>query len=93
MHAADNRVENVKTADWSDNVSPFWGEVVETAVSPSGISGLLTAGWDTLKGAMVMPMMQYGYSIGLIKFVAITGTVGSSVSSDAQKKKPDVTVT
>lgn len=77
-HAAENGVEDVKTADWSDNVAPFWGEVVESAVTPSGISGLLTAGWDTLKGALVMPMMQHGYTIGLIKFVAITGTVSSS---------------
>lgn len=77
-NAVENGVESVKTADWSENVAPFWGEVVQSAVTPSGISGLLTTGWDTLKGAMVMPMMQYGYSIGLIKFVAISGTVSGS---------------
>lgn len=81
--AEENGLEDIKTDDWSDNVAPFWGEVVESAVTPSGISGLLTAGWDTLKGAMVMPMMQHGYSIGLIKFVAITGTVVSGPPDSA----------
>jgi hypothetical protein len=74
VNTEDMGAEGVKTADWSDNVAPFWNEVVDSAFTPSGVSGLLTAGWETMKGAMVMPMMQRGYQIGLIKFVAITGS-------------------
>jgi tocopherol O-methyltransferase len=66
-------LKNIKTADWSEEVAPFWGEVIKTAVTVEGVSGLLKSGWTTIKGALVMPLMALGFQQGLIKFVLITG--------------------
>ena len=63
----------IVTRDWSEEVSPFWGAVITTALSGAGLSGLLKAGWSTIKGALVMPLMAEGFNIGLIKFVLISG--------------------
>lgn len=54
-------------------MAPFWGEVLSSALSMEGIRGLGGAGWDTMKGALVVPLMQRGYEMGVIKFVIITG--------------------
>lgn len=67
-------MQDVKSDDWSENVAPFWGEVIKSALTPQGVSGLLSTGWDTIKGAIVMPLMQRGFSMGTVKFVIITGT-------------------
>lgn len=67
-------IEDIKIADWSDEVSPFWGEVIKSALSVQGVFGLIKAGWTTLKGALVMPLMAKGLQNGLVKFVLITGT-------------------
>eukprot|EP01023_Acetabularia_acetabulum_P013308 TRINITY_DN1637_c0_g1_i7.p1 TRINITY_DN1637_c0_g1~~TRINITY_DN1637_c0_g1_i7.p1 ORF type:complete len:226 (-),score=44.50 TRINITY_DN1637_c0_g1_i7:282-959(-) len=70
---AEEGITNVKSEDWSDYVAPFWGKVIESALTPQGVTGLLSAGWDTIKGALVMPLMSEGYRMGLIKFVLVTG--------------------
>lgn len=36
-------------------MAPFWGEVIKTAFTTEGITGLLKAGWTTIKGALVSP--------------------------------------
>lgn len=64
--------EDVRTADWSDEVSWFWLAVIGTALTPAGFAGVLRAGPMTLQGALVMPLMQLGYRRGVIKFGAIT---------------------
>lgn len=69
-----NGLQDIKTADWSNEVAPFWGEVVKSALTSEGILGLLKAGWTTIKGALVMPLMAQGFRMGLVKFVLITGT-------------------
>lgn len=73
VHADDVGATHVKSVDWSDNVAPFWDHVIRSALTPAGLAGVLGAGWGTLKGALVMPLMKKGYEMGLIKFVAITG--------------------
>lgn len=108
---------DVRTADWSEEVAPFWKAVIQTALSGAGFAGLLRAGWTTIKvicvecyvlikreetlicsdissvqaidstrltvcpcvciysqGALVMPLMAQGFSMGLIKFNLITAT-------------------
>lgn len=67
-------LRGVKTDDWSADVAPFWRAVIDTALTPRGIWGLLKAGLGTLKGALVMPLMQVGLRQGLIRFVLLTGT-------------------
>lgn len=39
----------IRSADWSEEVSPFWGEVIKSALTAEGIGGLLKAGWTTIK--------------------------------------------
>lgn len=76
MHAADaaesEGFTDIKTADWSEEVAPFWSAVISTAFTRQGIMGLMRAGWDTIKGALVMPLMAQGFKMGLIKFNLIT---------------------
>ncbi|MCY7328106.1 MAG: class I SAM-dependent methyltransferase, partial [Saprospiraceae bacterium] len=40
----------VKSADWSRSVAPFWKAVIRTALRWSSVGGLLRAGWPTIKG-------------------------------------------
>lgn len=70
----DNGMQDIKTADWSEMVSPFWGAVIKSALSTAGVSGLFKAGWTTIKGALVMPLMARGLAKGTIKFNCITAT-------------------
>jgi tocopherol O-methyltransferase len=42
-------VQDIKTADWSQEVAPFWGAVIKSALSAEGFSGLFKAGWTTIK--------------------------------------------
>nr|CAB3447624.1 unnamed protein product [Digitaria exilis] len=65
-------LEDIKTADWSENVAPFWPAVIKSALTWKGLTSLLTSGWKTIRGAMVMPLMIQGYKKGLIKFTIIT---------------------
>lgn len=67
-------MENIRIADWSKEVAPFWGQVIKSALSIQGMVGLLKSGWKTLRGAFVMPLMAKGLQTGLVRFVLITGT-------------------
>ena len=61
----------VRIADWSEAVAPFWGEVIRSALTWRGLTGLLRAGPSTLAGAWAMRYMRAGFRRGTIKFVAI----------------------
>ncbi|KAL6751861.1 S-adenosyl-L-methionine-dependent methyltransferase [Haematococcus lacustris] len=65
-------LQDIRTEDWSEEVTPFWRAVIQMALSGAGLSGLLKAGWSTIKGALVMPLMAQGFQMGLIKFNLIT---------------------
>ncbi|GFR45179.1 hypothetical protein Agub_g6567 [Astrephomene gubernaculifera] len=68
----ENGLVDIQTRDWSEEVSPFWGAVIATALTGEGLAGLARAGWTTIKGALVMPLMAEGFRRGLIKFNVIT---------------------
>ena len=53
-------LQNIRTEDWSKEVQPFWRAVIETALTPRGILGLFRSGMGTMRGALVMPLMQQG---------------------------------
>lgn len=63
---------DIKSADWSHNVAPFWPAVIRSALSWKGFTSLLRSGWKTIRGALVMPLMIEGYKKNLIKFCIIT---------------------
>ncbi|KAI3517135.1 hypothetical protein L1887_16343 [Cichorium endivia] len=65
-------LQDIKTADWSGHVAPFWPAVIKTALSWKGITSLLRSGWKTIRGAMVMPAMIEGFKKDVIKFSIIT---------------------
>ena len=42
-------LQDIRTADWSEEVAPFWGAVIRSALSVEGFKGLFTAGLKTIK--------------------------------------------
>lgn len=36
--------QDIKVADWSENVAPFWPAVIKSALSWKGITSLLSTG-------------------------------------------------
>ncbi len=66
--------QNIKTADWSEAVAPFWDVVVDSAIAPSAILGVLRSGLSTLTAALSLRQMSRGYANGLIKFGLLTAT-------------------
>ena len=67
-------LQNIRTADWSQAVAPFWNVVIDSAFTPKAFFGLLRAGWKTIQGAMSLGLMRRGYERGLIKFGLLCGS-------------------
>ncbi|MGF1601194.1 MAG: methyltransferase domain-containing protein [Thermosynechococcaceae cyanobacterium] len=67
-------LQNIRTADWSDAVAPFWGEVIRSSLNPKVIWGILNAGWGTLQGALAMRYMSQGYRRGVVRLGLLCGT-------------------
>ncbi|GAB2276754.1 Tocopherol O-methyltransferase, chloroplastic [Dionaea muscipula] len=65
-------LQDIRAADWSEYVAPFWPAVIQSALTWKGLTTLLRRGWKTIRGALVMPLMIKGYNKGLIKFAVIT---------------------
>jgi tocopherol O-methyltransferase len=66
--------QNLRTADWSDAVAPFWDDVVGSAFTPSAIVGLLLSGEKTIQAALSLGLMSRGYRRGLIRFGLLCAT-------------------
>jgi tocopherol O-methyltransferase len=66
-------LNNIRTADWSPAVAPFWNVVIDSAITPQAILGLLQAGWTTIQGALSLGLMRRGYERGLIRFGLLCG--------------------
>ncbi|KAK0592950.1 hypothetical protein LWI29_028178 [Acer saccharum] len=65
-------LQDIKAADWSQYVAPFWPAVIRSALTWKGLTSLLHSGLKTIKGAFAMPLMIEGYKKDLIKFSIIT---------------------
>ncbi|MEB3211463.1 MAG: methyltransferase domain-containing protein [Leptolyngbyaceae bacterium] len=72
--AQDLPFQDIQTADWSTAVSPFWSEVIASAISPAAVIGLIKAGPKTIQAALSMRLMQRGYARGLVRFGVLTAT-------------------
>jgi tocopherol O-methyltransferase len=66
--------KELKADDWSIAVAPFWDVVIDSAITPQAILGLIKAGWKTIEGALSLNLMSRGYSRGLIRFGLITAS-------------------
>jgi tocopherol O-methyltransferase len=64
--------QDLRSADWSQAVAPFWDVVIDSAVTPQAVLGLFKAGWKTIQAAISLQLMSRGYDRGLIKFGIIT---------------------
>ncbi len=67
-------LQNIRTADWSTAVAPFWDVVIDSAFTPNAILGLLRSGWGTIQAALSLGLMRRGYQRGLIRFGLLCGT-------------------
>ncbi|MEA5583116.1 methyltransferase domain-containing protein [Nodularia harveyana UHCC-0300] len=67
-------LHNLRTADWSTAVAPFWDFVIDSAFTPQALFGLLTSGWETIQGALSLGLMSDGYKRGLIRFALLSGS-------------------
>ncbi len=72
--ALDCGFKNLQVDDWSMAVAPFWDLVIDSAIAPQAIIGLLQAGWKTIQGALSLNLMREGYRQGLIRFGLISAT-------------------
>jgi tocopherol O-methyltransferase len=60
--------QQIQTADWSIAVAPFWEEVIQSALDPKNLWGVLSSGWSTLQAALASDLMREGYRSGLIRY-------------------------
>lgn len=65
-------LQDIKSADWSPFVAPFWPAVIRSALTWKGFTSILWSGLKTIKGALAMPLMIEGFRKGVIKFAIIT---------------------
>lgn len=66
--------QNIRTADWSTAVAPFWDVVIDSAFTPSAIFGLIMSGWGTIEAALSLGLMSRGYQRGLVRFGLLCAT-------------------
>lgn len=66
--------QELRTADWSAEVAPFWDRVIESALNPLAMVGLLASGWETIRGAMALGLMSQGFERGLIRYGLLRAT-------------------
>ena len=66
--------KTLKVDDWSTAVAPFWDVVIDSAVTPQAVMGLVQAGWQTIQGALSLNLMSRGYDRGLVRFGLIAAT-------------------
>jgi tocopherol O-methyltransferase len=66
--------QDLRVADWSTAVEPFWDVVIDSAITPQAVIGLLKAGRKTIEAAMSLRLMSEGYRSGLIRFGIVAGT-------------------
>jgi tocopherol O-methyltransferase len=67
-------LQDIRTADWSTAVAPFWDMVIDSAFTPAAIVGLLFSGWQTIEAALSLNLMKSGYERGLIRFGLLCAT-------------------
>ncbi|HZH04586.1 MAG TPA: methyltransferase domain-containing protein [Myxococcaceae bacterium] len=65
---------DIRTDDWSDAVSPFWSDVILSALRPGSLVGLVAAGWSTVQAAWAMRWMREGFRRGLLRYALLRAT-------------------
>lgn len=63
-------LQNVRRADWTENVTPFWPAVLKSSLKWRSIKALAKSR-TVRRGALAILYMIAGYAIGLIRFGAV----------------------
>jgi len=71
--AQETGFKAIQTADWSEAVAPFWNIVIDSALTPAALIGLVQSGWTTIQAALSLGLMSRGYERGLVKFGLLCG--------------------
>jgi len=71
--AKETGFHHVRTDDWSLAVAPFWNKVIQSALTPAAVLGLLRCGWMTIQAALSLRLMQEGYERGWVRFGLLYG--------------------
>jgi tocopherol O-methyltransferase len=66
--------QSIRTVDWSTAVAPFWNVVIDSALTPEAVIGLVRSGWITIQAALSLGLMQRGYERGLVRFGVLCAT-------------------
>lgn len=69
--------QEIRTADWSTAVAPFWDVVIDSSLTLEAIVGLLRSGWTTIQAALFLGLMRRGYERGLVRFGLLSATKAS----------------
>ena len=72
--AAQCGYQDIHVDDWSTAVAPFWNVVIDSAISPTAIIGLLRSGLKTINAALSLNLMKQGYEKDLIRFGVMAAT-------------------
>lgn len=65
--------QQIQCDDWSQAVDPFWNIVIDSALTPEAMLGLIQSGWKTVEAALSLGLMSRGYRRGLIRFGILQG--------------------
>ncbi|XP_010247985.1 PREDICTED: probable tocopherol O-methyltransferase, chloroplastic [Nelumbo nucifera] len=65
-------LQDIKVADWSRYVTPFWPAVIRSLFSWKRIIPLLRRGWQNIKGLFGLRLLCEGYEKDALKNVIIT---------------------
>nr|A0A075D5I4.1 RecName: Full=Picrinine-N-methytransferase; Short=RsPiNMT; AltName: Full=Gamma-tocopherol-like methyltransferase PiNMT; Short=RsTLMT [Rauvolfia serpentina]AHH02780.1 tocopherol-like methyltransferase [Rauvolfia serpentina] len=66
-------VEDIKAADWTQNITPFYPLLMKEAFTWKGFTSLLMkGGWSAIKVVLAVRMMAKAADDGVLKFVAVT---------------------
>ena len=71
---AQTGFKDLRVADWSTAVAPFWDVVIDSTITPQAVIGLLKAGKKTIEAALSLRLMSEGYRSGLIRFGLVAAT-------------------
>ncbi|MEO0803035.1 MAG: methyltransferase domain-containing protein [Cyanobacteria bacterium J06642_2] len=72
--ARSQQWQGIRTADWSEQVAPFWDVVIDSAKELFVLPRVLMAGWQTVRATLSLRLMSRGYARGLVKFGLLTAT-------------------
>lgn len=77
--AAQLPLAELRTADWSETISPFWSAVSRSVATRKGVRALLEGGRSMVRGAVGGLHMQAAVQSQLVRYVLLTAVRTESV--------------